>query len=254
MTGPLRPVGPVHDGTALVCFPFAGGSADFYARWRPYLPRTVDIWGVTLAGRGRRWSERYAPGLTAAADETAAAVQGLGIDRPVVLLGHSMGAVLAWETSRRLAAAGHLPRLLVVSGCAAPGLLVPGADLADLSDGKLVERLRQWGGTPEEVLTSRELLAYFLPQLREDLLLLDGYRAPATAAPAPIPVLALAGRDDLDAPPAAVADWSTTTTSWRGSHVLPGGHFFVDEEAASCCQLLRGALDGEAVASVGGVI
>ena len=56
----------------LVCFPFAGGTAALYRRWRDALPATVEVCAVELPGRGLRIGEpptaiTVAPALVVAA-------------------------------------------------------------------------------------------------------------------------------------------------------------------------------------------
>jgi len=41
----------------LFCFPYAGGSVSVFNRWRLYLPPSIELKPVELAGRGRRMRE-----------------------------------------------------------------------------------------------------------------------------------------------------------------------------------------------------
>src|SRR5256885_7567034 len=80
---------------SLYCFPFAGGSSNFYADWVGDFTGPVELVPVQLPGRGARMSERPATDITKLAAEVATVIA----DQPteVLLFGHSMGAILAFE-------------------------------------------------------------------------------------------------------------------------------------------------------------
>ncbi len=86
----------------LVCFHHAGGSAQKFLGWSRLLPDCIDPCPVHLPGRGARFPESS---YTAMADLVADLTPALAplCDRPVALLGHSMGAGIAFATAHAMA-------------------------------------------------------------------------------------------------------------------------------------------------------
>ena len=85
----------------LVCLPFAGGGSAPYYRWRRHVPAWIELAPVTLPGHDGRLAE---PPLTDLRTLVELLVDDLQptLDKPFVLLGHSMGAWLAFEMAREL--------------------------------------------------------------------------------------------------------------------------------------------------------
>ncbi len=112
--------------------------------------------------------------------------------RPYAFFGHSMGAVLAFETARRRAAERATgPLRLFASARRAPS--VPRTQTVHLRDDDgLLAEIRRLNGTNQQVLQDEELLALALPTIRADYRALETYRY-APGAPLDCPVTVLAG-------------------------------------------------------------
>src|SRR5687767_7927314 len=80
----------------LLCFPHAGGSSVAYRSWNQYLP-SMEVCCVTLPGRDRRFNENAMTDAHQIGREVANAVGSLS-DKSWIFYGHSMGAILAFET------------------------------------------------------------------------------------------------------------------------------------------------------------
>jgi medium-chain acyl-[acyl-carrier-protein] hydrolase len=227
-------------GLRLVCFPHAGAGAAVYRPWIPLLPADVELWAVELPGRATRIAEPARADLPALADELASAVTG-EVPGPFAFFGHSMGALLAFEVGRRLARdGGAQPRHLVVAGARAPQLLRNRPLIASLPDAELVRVIvERYGGIPEPLLRQPELMSLFLPTLRADLRALEDYAyAYAAAPPLTVPIAALAGADDDNAPAADMACWEEQTSGGFALHTFEGGHFFVHAHRGAVVRLL----------------
>jgi pyochelin biosynthetic protein PchC len=112
----IRRFHPSPDAAArLACFPHAGGSASiFFPLSRDLAPR-AEVLAMQYLGRQDRRAEPNVPNMGRLADRAAEAL-AVANDLPLFLFGHSMGATLAYETARRLQAAGRPPRGLFVDG------------------------------------------------------------------------------------------------------------------------------------------
>jgi medium-chain acyl-[acyl-carrier-protein] hydrolase len=216
---------------SLICFPPAGAGASAYAGWRNLLPPDVDLFAVQLPGRENRFGETPLRSCTEIVDQLAPVIDGLAV-RPVVLLGHSMGALLAFEVARWFQQQGRCaPALLITAGRAAPHLPPKLPRMHTLPDAKLIAQLKKLGGSPVSALDDPELASLLLPALRADLTVAEthGYRAPD---PLNMPLLALSGRSDPLCRPADVEAWSRHTTMGFAHRCFAGGHFFIHEHEA----------------------
>ena len=160
----------------LFLFPYAGGSAAAYRTWREALPSWVLVQAVELPGHGSRLLEqpidRLSPLISTLADELTPSLQ-----KPFAFFGHSLGALLAFELSRRLRQdCGIEPECLFVSGRPAPRWPVPLVQLHQLPDDELRLELERLNGTPAEVLDNDEMMAIILRILRADLAISEKLR------------------------------------------------------------------------------
>jgi medium-chain acyl-[acyl-carrier-protein] hydrolase len=221
---------PAVPGRRLVCFPFAGGGAGVYKRWAEHLAGDVELLAVQLPGRENRVLVPPLRRLTQAADLLVSQLQRLPW-RPTVFFGHSMGALLAYETALRLPPACRLQQL-VVSGRSGPHMPPVTPPVATLDDSAFMALLGGMGGTSAAVLNQPELMRLLLPMLRADFGMVDNYRPEPAAPTLSCPVLAVHGRDDPSTSVARMQAWATTTHAQFGLQEFPGGHFFLHDERA----------------------
>lgn len=216
----------------LLCFPYAGGGIGIYRPWLRHLPDGVELSLVQLPGRDRRAGEppmRELPAMIAALGTELAGLS----DAPLVLFGHSMGALLAYEAAHWLRAHGHpAPRLLAVSGRRAPHLPSRRGSarqpVEELSDDQFAELVLGLDGTPPSVLANPELRAMFLPILRADFIAVQRYRH-EERPPLTCPISAFAGTRDPYAPVSELSAWAEHTSGGFDSQPFAGNHFFLRE-------------------------
>src|SRR4051794_11930497 len=125
MSRERTPFGPIFavsraGGTAaarLICIPYAGGNTVAFRSWNLHV---ADVLAARLPGRDNRMKEEPLRSIAAMADGIAEQVMPFARELPLALFGHSMGALVAFETARRLARSGIDPLLLIVSASTAP--------------------------------------------------------------------------------------------------------------------------------------
>lgn len=219
----------------LVCLHHAGGGASAYTPWLSRLAPDVEMCAVRLPGRESRMGQVPHRSPVAAVAELVATLEPLLADGlPWALYGHSMGGVLAYEVYTALTARGvPQPLCLAVGATTAPQYRdsVPPRLPEAYGRADLVEVLRGYGGTPQEVFESQELLDLILPVLAADLTLFDSYRPLLPPAPVRCPLLAFAGSRDALVEAAHVAAWEACAAGGFEYRVLDAGHFFVDSHA-----------------------
>ncbi|RAJ46241.1 surfactin synthase thioesterase subunit [Kitasatospora sp. SolWspMP-SS2h] len=235
-----------HPGPAgaprLVCFPHAGGTASYWHPLSAALRDRAAVTAVQYPGRQDRWNEKPLEDLHELADRIAEVLLPSWLPEPPALFGHSMGAMLAHETARRLAAAtGRGPRLLVVSGRRAPHCLRADPELRDASDAELLSHLAALGGTATAALEDPELVELFLPPLRADYRAVETYRY-RPGPPLECPVTVLTGESDEQVTPDEAVAWAVHTTGPVEVRTYPGGHFFLAEHQQAVTTLIADRL------------
>ncbi|MET9258053.1 alpha/beta fold hydrolase [Streptomyces sp. NPDC003717] len=233
----------------LVCFPFAGGSASYFFGLSRLLAPDIEVLAVQYPGRQDRHTEPCLESVAALADGVAARLPADG--KPFALFGHSLGAIVAFEVARRLRDAGGpgLPERLFASG----GLARPyrPSGTAVLGDADILAHLREMGGTDERFFTSPELQELILPALRADYRAVAAYEPPGPERLA-CPVSALIGDADDRTTPEQAATWQERTSAAFDLHVLPGGHFYLDDCQEEVADIVTAALRASRPATAAG--
>ncbi|MFE7467290.1 thioesterase II family protein [Streptomyces sp. NPDC057499] len=232
-------------GAQLVCFPHAGGSASGYHALSAALAGSAEGLVVQYPGRHDRIAEPFAERLGDVVDAVLPSIPVTG-DRPLFLFGHSMGALLAYETARRLAAEGREPAALFVSGSEAPSrprrVRLPDSP----TDEDLVGEMRLLSGTDDELLTHPEILQLALPPMRADYAMLSA-RVHAPGPPLRCPVTVLTGDNDPRVTLEGAQAWEQETEGAFERHVLPGGHFFLNDHLPYVAELITAQVPGRTV-------
>lgn len=222
----------------LYCFPYAGGGARSYDGWQAMLDPLVQMATVELPGRGRNLARKPLESLMAIVEQLATVVLADAGRTPFAFYGHSMGALIAFELSRLLhARQAHMPVKLLVSGCSAPSVERTGK-LHLMGDNELIERLRQYNGTPPEVLAHRELMELMLPIIRADFAVVETFRY-RPSPELPIPIAALAGTGDGNL--STFEDWTKESRVCK-IHWFEGDHFFIKKHRDAVLETINGEL------------
>jgi pyochelin biosynthetic protein PchC len=238
----LRCYHPAPEARAtLVCFPHAGGAASYFVPFARQLAPDVRMYAVQYPGRQDR---RHEPCLPSVA-ELAAGVRPLlaGLDGPVGLFGHSLGASVAFEVARELD--DDAIAALFVSGRPAPSWH-RSHDVHRRDDRGIVAELAKLSGTDTRLLDDPEVLELILPAIRSDYTAAEQY----TYRPGPslsAPIVALHGADDERVTWEENAAWETHTGASFALHDFPGGHFYLTDAWPDLARLVSTRLVPAAV-------
>lgn len=222
---------PDQADSVLLFVPYAGAGAQAGRRLIGALPPWLTGASVQYPGRGDRRDE--APHRAIAsfareiADEIAASAWFAG--KSLQLYGHSMGAAIAFETTRLLEARGAPPARLIVSGRCAPragfGLAVPDNDDA------IVAHLRATGAVAESVLARPAFRESILSVVRHDFAANARYVAGNDAAIV-TSLTFLLSTDDSYVDRAGAEQWADHTHGPFDLHLFDGDHFFLNAQPA----------------------
>ncbi|QFZ21588.1 thioesterase II family protein [Saccharothrix syringae] len=241
-TGPwLRRFQPTAQAPVrLVCFPHAGGSASYFVPLAKAHAPGVDVLAVQYPGRQDRRGDPAVPSITELAEHLVPELLPW-TDRPFAFFGHSMGATLAFEVTRRLEARGVAPVRLFASARRGPTTF-RGDRLHLLGDQALLAELQALGGTDFR-LVDQDILSMVLPALRADYQAVETYEfAPGPRLRTPITVLI--GDADPKVSLEEARTWEQHTEGGFELEVFPGGHFYLTEHAAAVNALIADRLSG----------
>jgi medium-chain acyl-[acyl-carrier-protein] hydrolase len=145
----------------LFCLPFGGAGASVYRNWHRSLPKSVEVCPIQLPGREERLSEKLFTHITPLITKLGQVLEPY-LDRPFALFGHSMGALISFELTRRLRKLNQpMPAQLFISGRPAPQIPLTNSPTFHLPDPEFVEELRQMQGPPETVLQNPDTVFLF---------------------------------------------------------------------------------------------
>jgi surfactin synthase thioesterase subunit len=225
----------------LFCFHYAGGSAQSFIDWPERLPPSVEMGAIQLPGRGHRLREplirRMAPLSRIVAQELLPY-----LDKPFVFFGHSLGALLCFETARSLRRENRRqPAHLFISATEAPHRRNSDEALSRLPNSALVKKLREFNGAPAEALQNDELLDLVLPKIRADFELCETYEY-HPESPLGCSMTIYGGLEDHEVESERLAAWSEMTIGACEVRMFPGGHFYLNSSQAIFLQTFTGDL------------
>lgn len=221
----------------LFCFPCAGGLAAAYSTWSDNLPSDVEVCLVQLPGRGSRIRERP---FTSISDlvQTLVPILQPHLNIPFAFFGHSLGALLGFETARQLRRqVNPIPTHLFTCSSSAPQrpTLNP---IHSLPEAAFVAELsHRYNAIPQAVLQNNELMQLFLPVLRADLTMLETY-VYTNEKPLDCPITAFGGLQDSATSSVNLVEWREQTQSFFTLQMFPGDHFFLHSNKLPFLQVL----------------
>jgi len=227
----------------LFCFPYAGGGAAAFNKWKQYLDKQIQLQPVELAGRGKRIYDPLYKSIDDAVNDVYNKIFPDLNREPYALFGHSMGGIIAYELAYKIRENG-LPNPLHVffSGRGAPH--IPDEDEEwwhDLPDAEFKEKILELGGTPKEFFEHPELLEVLLPMLRTDFKIAETYRHNGEVNPLDYNITVFIGKDE-DFEAERVHGWREHTKQVCSIHYFEGEHFFIHEKTLELVKIINNTL------------
>lgn len=215
----------------LLCLHYAGGSEAAFRSWHTDVPAGVELTSVTLPSThpvgGRRVHLDAESVVDYLNSEYAAE-----LDDEHVLVGHSMGGLLAYLLARRRIEAGQRPPagIAIMASVAPHRTWQRLPDIDSLDDEQFAALLARFGGVPDMLLRRPQWLRPLLPVIRDDLRICQNYRHRPQAGDLPVPMHVIGGLRDTLVVPEAINAWRELHSE-ASIEFLDSGHFFGDEWA-----------------------
>lgn len=224
----IRPlcIGPRDCAVRLLAFHHAGGSAAAFLPFQPVLPQDAELVLFQLPGRGPRERGERARGFAAAAAYLLAQATEM-VDRPTVVIGHSLGSLLAHAVVAGLPASRlHHVRTLIMSAVPRGPQGSPPGSVPVHSATELERQLREYGGSPASLFADPLRLEQAVQLYGDDVRLTDTYPKAGTVD---VPHVFWYGTQDPTHDPHRLRAWTEHAGGSPRLHAFPGGHFFLFE-------------------------
>ena len=205
------------------CFPCAGGRAESFQKWNPYLPEDIELHAFSYPRSGPAVGD-----IDLYINAVIARIMRHS-EMPYAIAGHSLGSIIAWRVTKVLAEKGiPFPELLIASGCAAPSVFKTLFDRFS-SPEELIATISGTNISPREIPTD------VVEMFAQDIQLLT--KSPPLNQAISIPILAVVGEDDSVIRRDHLEGWRDATSGNVDIETMAGTHHYWFEEA-SCEQLV----------------
>jgi surfactin synthase thioesterase subunit len=231
----------------LLVFPHAGAGASAYRGFSKKLSTKFKVIVFQYPGRQDRAAEASLTSLheiaAGAFGEFRTSNHHRGV--PIVVFGHSMGGLVAFEFVRLAEAQGIDVRHLNVSAAVAPS---SAADKPPHPNGDedILAHLAALEGTDANVFASHELMRLALPVIKADYEAFDAY-ACAKDVKIAAPIHAMGGDQDPYVTLGDLYRWGNHTDNAKVT-VFDGGHFYLDSHIDAVAELLASSAQCEQTA------
>ena len=213
------------DYMIFLCFTHAGAGASFYYRWKKPLQYLCKVCQVQLAGREDRADEEPYKDMFTPAEEIIEIL--MAYDNRLVLFGHSMGTKLLYEVEKGLEKRGRKSELVIVSACPPPHMKEKNP-IGKLPEEEFIKELIKLNGIPKLMQENKEILNMFLPVLRADFLLSEGYVCKEKVE-LKSPIKVMGGLEDSEATQSELLLWSEYGRDDFSFRIFEGDHFYIRE-------------------------
>jgi medium-chain acyl-[acyl-carrier-protein] hydrolase len=226
----------------LFCLPHSGSGAFQFASWKNFLPEVLDICPIQLPGRENRLREPPFTRIQTIVENLASELS-LHLDRPYILYGYSLGALVAFELARELRRRKIQPPLsLYALARRAPHLPPHDPPVHHLPDDLfLAEMARRYGGMPAILLQDAELMKLLIQALRADITALETY-VYKEEDPLDCPIYTFGGNLDSTAKERDFEAWHSHTNSGFELKMFDGDHFFIRDNRESIFRSILGQI------------
>lgn len=212
----------------LVCFAHAGGGASSFNSWTLRLREHADTLRVQLPGREDRAHEPPHQDLESALSEVLPTLLQLLAERPFVLYGRSLGALLAFETARSLARSGLTAQALFISSRRAPRCPLGRTPMWSLASDAFWKRVIDLGAATPRLAERPAFREHYERMMRADLRITDEYVF-AGGEQLSIPIYAYASPDDPLVDRSELEAWRDHTQVESRVRIMGRGHFMGQE-------------------------
>jgi len=224
----LLPIDESSKGINLYCFPHAGSGASIYAGWKGLIPG-ASITAIQYPGR----ENHNAPPISNMVDMADEIVAQIDTDQPFAFVGHSLGALIAYEVASKLK---QPPEFVVLSGCDSPHNHQTG-ETHLLENEAFVDAIIQRYDHHCIQQQQKEAMVSNLKALRSDITLLETYQPCLPTLSCAIHVLG--SLKDPVTTLRGLQSWIHLSESGFSLSFHKGGHYLIKENPTPLINVIR---------------
>lgn len=211
------------------CLPYAGGNSSIYYSWKKKVKKGIEIIPIEYKGHGSSIME----GLYSTIDEAVNDVLAKILEKvndtefDYMIYGHSMGAILTFETAYRLCTEQlKKPLQIILAGVRPPHLIKKDKKISHLSKDEFMYEVYCMGEMSKEIFEDKELYDIYYEVLSSDFRLVEHYGSIKNKKTVDISTIVLTGQNDDEAPEKCMIEWKEYVNADFQFYTLPGNHFF----------------------------
>lgn len=213
----------------LICFPYAGGSASYFASWTKKIPGYFGLIPILYPMREKRMTEDMPKTI----DELAEIIADEGkelFEKPFIIYSHCTGSLVAYETVRLLKEKYNIsPVLFVTSSEPSPRKTLINPDVDKMSKNEFIEYVIELGLLEKSMVENDDFMNYYFPVFTGDFLMHQRYKPNADLYKMDCPIIAFRGKDDMLSNDDIIKDWENYTDDFT-FYKFEGDHFFINQQ------------------------
>lgn len=228
----------------LFFLPHAGGSAKSYCSFKRFLPSSLTVIPMEIAGRGTRSSEALYNDVSDCCRDLLERHGETMTEEEYAIFGHSMGTLLACELVRQAREKGiPEPKHVFLSGrCSADESAMIFKSGEDTSDEEITEFFFSKAFLPKSAAGAGELITMLSRILCADVRMADRCRFSPEEFRFACDVTVLYGRDDEMLSGFDMYGWQRMTHGSCRVYDFSGGHFYYQEHKEAVCGIITDIL------------
>lgn len=158
--------------------PYAVGNTRIYYNLKKELNSNIHFIALELPGHGYRLDEPLLESIDEMSEDIYKQILHNGLDEDYCLFGYSMGSAVCYETYYKLLENKcRLPQRIFLCACPSPEHNYINKNIRHCSREDLINILKKYGGTSEELFQHDSFLDFLLPLVRADFVAVEEYRA-----------------------------------------------------------------------------
>ncbi|MBP3310088.1 MAG: thioesterase [Ruminococcus sp.] len=228
----------------LFFLPHAGGSAKSYCSFKRFLPASLKVIPMEIAGRSTRSSEPLYNDVSDCCSDLLECHRKSMESEEYAIFGHSMGTLLACELVRQAREKGiPEPKHVFLSGrCSADESATIFSAGKDTSDDEITEFFFSKSLLPKPTAGAEELMAMLSRILCADVRMADRCRFSPEEFRFACDVTVIYGRDDEMLSGFDMHGWQRMTDGSCKVYDFSGGHFYYQEHKEAVCRIITDTL------------
>ena len=225
----------------LFCFPYAGGSADFFTVIEKDLPE-LQLIKLEYAGHGTRYREAFYPSFQELTDDIFQQLKTSYKDGRYALFGYSMGSITLVEILKRIIQENMTLPICVFLAAHEPHSK---KELLSYTENELdewvIQRTVSFGAVPEKLFNNKTFWRIYLPRYRADYAIIGRYEFEKLDLNTSVPAVFF--YSESDTPLTEMKNWETFFQGEVSWHRLEGNHFFILEHHQEMARTIMDKLE-----------